>query len=423
MDSVKLGTIVAFAGAVQDIPDGWRLCDGTYGTPDLRDRFIRGGEAPGATGEGHTHSLSEHPGHTHTTPNSGGSHFHAPSDTADHRNLEYHHTTRRFSTEGAHTHTGDSSSSGQHEHEADTVILEPDYYEVLFIMRVLMQHADIEIPSSSLGLYTRGPLEDDVSLELPAISLSLESDPLTVDEWDARPLRPPEAQAWLSAPAPTVITHYALPEQIITPDLMEATLSAWGLRAPPTADVWRNGTFDVYIGVDRSKEQGEVSPVVFSPQVGTILQMYFRHSRLGYRSTAYVGGQGEGVDRLVIVVEDSHEGKARYETFVDARDLEDEDQLENRGLTRLAEHAPEMILTAQVNPHGPYSLRDHYWVGDIVTLYNRDWGVELHTRIVDVRETWSIEGYKLELGFAHDVPTLIDMLQQEYKQASGEVRR
>lgn len=27
-------------GAMADIPDGWVLCDGNNGTPDLRDQFI-----------------------------------------------------------------------------------------------------------------------------------------------------------------------------------------------------------------------------------------------------------------------------------------------------------------------------------------------------------------------------------------------
>ena len=34
------GIISMWAGGVDDIPSGWHLCDGTNGTPDLRDRFI-----------------------------------------------------------------------------------------------------------------------------------------------------------------------------------------------------------------------------------------------------------------------------------------------------------------------------------------------------------------------------------------------
>ena len=39
---LPIGTIVAYSGDVSYIPDGWHLCDGTDGTPDLRDRFLRG---------------------------------------------------------------------------------------------------------------------------------------------------------------------------------------------------------------------------------------------------------------------------------------------------------------------------------------------------------------------------------------------
>jgi len=47
------GQISLWSGAIVDIPDGWVLCDGSNGTPDLRNRFIPGagsGYAVGATG-------------------------------------------------------------------------------------------------------------------------------------------------------------------------------------------------------------------------------------------------------------------------------------------------------------------------------------------------------------------------------------
>jgi hypothetical protein len=47
------GGIAMWSGSIASIPTGWRLCDGTNGTPDLRNRFIIGAGstyAPGATG-------------------------------------------------------------------------------------------------------------------------------------------------------------------------------------------------------------------------------------------------------------------------------------------------------------------------------------------------------------------------------------
>lgn len=50
---VPVGTISMWVGSVGDIPAGWHLCDGTNGTPDLRDRFVVGAGNkynPGSTG-------------------------------------------------------------------------------------------------------------------------------------------------------------------------------------------------------------------------------------------------------------------------------------------------------------------------------------------------------------------------------------
>ena len=36
----KAGMIILWSGSIASIPTGWHLCDGTTGTPDLRNRFI-----------------------------------------------------------------------------------------------------------------------------------------------------------------------------------------------------------------------------------------------------------------------------------------------------------------------------------------------------------------------------------------------
>ena len=37
-----IGAIINFKGELDDIPEGWALCNGDNGTPDLRDRFVMG---------------------------------------------------------------------------------------------------------------------------------------------------------------------------------------------------------------------------------------------------------------------------------------------------------------------------------------------------------------------------------------------
>ena len=39
---MPVGTILPYTGDLNKIPYGWAVCDGSHGTPDLRDRFIVG---------------------------------------------------------------------------------------------------------------------------------------------------------------------------------------------------------------------------------------------------------------------------------------------------------------------------------------------------------------------------------------------
>ena len=66
---VPSGLISMWSGSI--VPEGWFLCNGENGTPDLRNRFIVGAGAEydiGATGGEKTHTLStsEMPSHKHT---------------------------------------------------------------------------------------------------------------------------------------------------------------------------------------------------------------------------------------------------------------------------------------------------------------------------------------------------------------------
>ncbi len=77
--AIPSGVIVMWSGSIASIPTGWALCNGSNGTPDLRERFIvgAGGDNPNVNGTGysvadaggeanHTLTIAEMPSHTHT---------------------------------------------------------------------------------------------------------------------------------------------------------------------------------------------------------------------------------------------------------------------------------------------------------------------------------------------------------------------
>jgi len=74
--SFPAGGIVLWSGSVASIPSGWALCNGSNGTPDLRNRFV--------VGAGSTYAVDATGGsadaivvsHTHTATVTDPGHFH-----------------------------------------------------------------------------------------------------------------------------------------------------------------------------------------------------------------------------------------------------------------------------------------------------------------------------------------------------------
>jgi len=190
-EPIPVGAIVMYKGNLDDLPVGWKLCDGSTGTPNLLGKFVYGanqgnnvnggGAAPKEGGylesqiPEHTHTTTNTTsvGHTHTvsfgsvTTESVGAHTHdtrkSPNDgvrVASHQDKGHKYTygNRKLSTstsrlhksknpDHAHNYTFDamtSEKSGDHTHKATVEKTKaskpggnlPPYYELAYIIKV-----------------------------------------------------------------------------------------------------------------------------------------------------------------------------------------------------------------------------------------------------------------------------------------------
>lgn len=77
---LPIGSIIMWNNTVGSIPAGWQVCDGTNGTPDMRDRFPMGsgGSVPGAGFQGGSNNMqlttNQLPYHNHTLHDGGHNH-------------------------------------------------------------------------------------------------------------------------------------------------------------------------------------------------------------------------------------------------------------------------------------------------------------------------------------------------------------
>ncbi|MGY6704711.1 hypothetical protein [Roseinatronobacter sp.] len=141
---VPSGGIIMWSGLIATIPEGWFLCDGDNGTPDLRDRFVvgaggdygvddTGGEAEVTlTPEqmplhGHTGSTNNTGAHVHPTTGfrtlAGGTWFGGTGGNMG--------QASGTGSAGAHAHSLDIDNAGGDEAHNNL----PPYYALAYIMK------------------------------------------------------------------------------------------------------------------------------------------------------------------------------------------------------------------------------------------------------------------------------------------------
>lgn len=148
-----IGGIIIWSGAQTAIPSGWHLCDGTSGTPDLRNRFIVGAGSEykvGNTGGSKdvTLTVEQMPSHEHGSDlytSSAGSHSHSVRNYNVGGNGKYIDSFIVTENDGSFTEIA-TNSAGSHSHSINGSLSpaggsqphenRPPYYALCYIIRI-----------------------------------------------------------------------------------------------------------------------------------------------------------------------------------------------------------------------------------------------------------------------------------------------
>ena len=137
---IPSGGIIIWSGASNAIPSGWYLCNGSNGTPDLRNRFVVGAGSTYAVGNtggskdaivvSHTHSVNDS-GHTHGLQKLGSAQAGTDNGGAPISSSTGYATSRNLSpTESASTGISISSTG-----DSGTDANLPPYYALCYIQK------------------------------------------------------------------------------------------------------------------------------------------------------------------------------------------------------------------------------------------------------------------------------------------------
>lgn len=190
--------------------------------------------------------------------------------------------------------------------------------------------------------------------------------------------------------------------------------------------------FEVRAGVDRTHEQTENEPVVFSTELEDVLSSSYYLNIEDVKNVAMVQGEDSGTARVTVYTGDvNSKGMERKELYVDARDLQStysdssgtQHQLTaaeyrailiQRGNEKLAEHQKTETFEAQIRQFGDiqYEFGVDYQKGDKVTVIDRQLGLSVSARITSVEEDYDDE-YALVLTFGYSYPTLLQRAKRQ----------
>ena len=177
--------------------------------------------------------------------------------------------------------------------------------------------------------------------------------------------------------------------------------------------------FEVWQGLDRRDTQDKNSWAILSKNFENILKDNYSTDNTKYKNFAYVEGElrkydeegNETVSRINVTVDRVKEGEDRKELYVDARDLQsDEDttpeeyqeMLKERGIEKLNECAKVETADFNINPNSNLIYKTDYDLGDEVVYKNEELGLIVENRITGVSEAYENGNRTLDITFGED---------------------
>ena len=166
--------------------------------------------------------------------------------------------------------------------------------------------------------------------------------------------------------------------------------------------------FRLYQGLDRTLNQNENAPVVFSPEFDNLGSTEYLYDISTYYNSIQESGEGEGVDRKQVTVTESENIRGLYlrEKFIQAETISsstEEGQMEEETYFRILRQRAEENLrkaketkefSGEVLNTEMYQFGKDYNLGDKVTIRNQ-YGIQGTAVVTEITEVEDSEGYRL----------------------------
>lgn len=173
--------------------------------------------------------------------------------------------------------------------------------------------------------------------------------------------------------------------------------------------------FEVWQGLNRVDTQDVNTWAIFSKNFENISESEYSTDETKYCNFAYIAGEigetEESKRRVITTVDRVKEGEERIELYVDARDLQkDEDtteaeyiqMLKERGIEKLNENNKVEEASFNIDPNSNLIYKKDFDLGDKVVYKNDELGFNVENRIVEISEAYENGERTLDIVFGDE---------------------
>ncbi len=188
----------------------------------------------------------------------------------------------------------------------------------------------------------------------------------------------------------------------------------------------KNLLYNVFEGKDRSiGNTAGNAPLIFSQDFDNLLSTDYKYQSAALKTTALIGGAGEGTERFCTTIGHYASGLSRREVFVDAssqsRTYKEETTNEAGEVVEVEKTYTDAEYAALLKAHGQQNMAEmqivqtfdgevdvmnsgkefgtDFWIGDIVTIQDVQLSAYINTRILTATEVQDGNGYKLAISY------------------------
>jgi hypothetical protein len=227
-------------------------------------------------------------------------------------------------------------------------------------------------------------------------------------------------------------TNRAFPGLVLAADQGRGMTMRWQSRFEQLDTVlqeigeWSGMGYDIYLDLDAQQYIFEVipgaertidsdTPIIFSPEWGNIDNLRYTLDESNWRNAGYAGGAGEDEERLIQTVYEDDTivaGFERREAWLDCGSIDIVDDLLYEGKYKLADKKRTESMTGDLIQAGPFKYREHWDLGDIVTLQSKKLGVSMDTRITEIKEAYEQGKQDISVTFGNRTKNIIDEIRK-----------